>query len=163
MKPIVVLLALAALCAAGQESKQPPPAAKKAPAKAPVKAPAKAAPKQPVAANKAAAKSTGTVDPNSIPPGAKEIEPGLYRVIDASGKSWLYTRTPFGYMKSPEAKEFVRPDAVPTDWTVADAGDTVTFTRPYPFGGSKTWTVKKSQLNETEEAVWKKSQGLDKK
>ncbi len=173
MRSILILLTVAALGVAGQETKTPPPAAKaaakaavqaqmkgSAATKAPAKADAKGATKAPA---KQVAKAATSIDPNSVPPGAKEIEPGLYRVVDASGKPWLYTRTPFGFMKSPEAKEFVQPEAVPTDWTVVDGGDSVTFTRPYPFGGTKTWTVKKAQMNEVEEAVWKKSQGLEKK
>ncbi len=134
MKRISMVLMLAGALFAGAAPAQD----KKA---APVK---KAAPKP-----KAASKPV----PEAIPRGAREIEPGTFHYVDAKGQAWTYRKTPFGLRKSAEnAQRDSVP--VPTDWTVADAGDSVAFERPYPFGGKLKWVKKKSELSETEQAVW---------
>jgi hypothetical protein len=121
----------------------------------------------PAAAPKKASKATTTksksvakkVRPPAGPPkGAVEVEPGTFRWVDPKGKSWIYTQSPFGWMKGEEQESFRLTDPVPTDWTVTDEGDSLTFNRPYPFGGNKHWTVKKTELTEMEAAVWKRSQ-----
>ncbi len=103
---------------------------------------------------------TATKKPEAvtIPPGAKEVEPGFFRWVDPKGQAWNYHATPFGYMKSREEKAVV-PEAVPTDWTVSEQGADVNFTRPSPFGVVK-WTVKKSEMNQTESAVYKRNSEL---
>lgn len=96
----------------------------------------------------------------TIPPDAKEIEPGLFRYTDAQGKTWLMRKTPFGVGKwedKPAAAETVAPVSVPV--TVTDLGDSYQFVRDTPFGPSK-WTRKKSELNDDEKAIVKKQ--LDK-
>ena len=38
----------------------------------------------------------------TIPAGAVEIEPYMYRYTDAAGKNWIYRKTPFGVMRLEE-------------------------------------------------------------
>ena len=38
----------------------------------------------------------------AIPKGATEIEPGVFKHKDASGKAFIYRKTPFGVIKSVE-------------------------------------------------------------
>jgi hypothetical protein len=105
---------------------------------------------QPRAGAAKAASST-----QALPAGAKEVEPGLYRYVDAQGKAWLYRNTPFGYAKwedKPEPAPVVQPD-VPVTFT--DLGDSVQFERQTPFGIQK-WTKKKANLSEDEKAYLKK-------
>ena len=101
---------------------------------------------------KPAAKSATSVSGQSIPSGAVQVEPNLYRFTDAQGKNWMYRRTPFGISKWQE-------DSVPTPPTVpetnlprvTDFGDRLQFERSTPFG-STVWTKKKSDLTEEEKA-----------
>lgn len=115
--------------------------------------------KKPAAAKKTATKAKAASKPaaDGIPPGAREIEPGTFRYVDAKGQAWIYQKTPFGMMKAPESKP-QETDTVPNNWTVRDEGDSIAFERPYPFGGSLKWTKKKTEMNETEQAVWKRWQ-----
>src|SRR5450755_2430164 len=75
----------------------------------------------------------------TIPAGAKEIEPGLYRYTDPQGKTWLMRKTPFGVGKWEDkpAEPVAAPSTVPT--TITDLGDSYQFVRDTPFGPSK-WT-----------------------
>lgn len=113
----------------------------------------KTAPRETAPPAKAARKKTPA--PVTIPAGAKEISPGFYRWVDPKGQAWTYRKTPFGIMRGPEKAEVPAP--VPADWTATDAGDSVAFSGPSPFG-RKHWTAKKTELNETEAAVWKRAQ-----
>jgi hypothetical protein len=123
---------------------------------APAAATSKKTTKATATKSKAVAKK---VQPPAGPPkGAVEVEPGTFRWVDPKGKSWIYSQSPFGWMKGEEQESFRATDPVPTDWTVTDQGDSLTFDRPYPFGGNKQWTVKKTDLTEMEAAVWKRSQ-----
>ena len=88
----------------------------------------------------------------TVPAGAKEVGPNLYRYTDAQGRTWMYRKTPFGVGKW-EDKPSEQPaasDNVPTK--VTDLGDSYQFQRPTPFGIQK-WTVKKSDLNDFEKAL----------
>lgn len=150
MKKIWMVFALSTVaCFAVAEQKQPvtntPAKAKSAPAK---KAPAKTA-----SAQKPAPKPQAV----TIPKDAKEIAPGTFRHVNAKGEAWIYQQTPFGLMKGPEPKD-LQPDPIPTDWTATEQGDSITFERPWPFGGSKRWTVKKAEMTEMEQAVWQRLQ-----
>lgn len=113
----------------------------------------KAAPK---AVTKKSAKAKKPAEPPGPPAGAKQIEPGVFRAVDAKGQAWIYSQTPFGWMKGLEKQGRAESPIVPTDWKVTEAGDELQFERPYPFGGSMKWSKKKSELNETEAEVWKK-------
>jgi hypothetical protein len=90
-------------------------------------------------------------DSQSIPRNAVEVEPYLYRLTDANGKTWMYRRTPFGFSKW-EDKPIPQPvvdDGPPVIAT--DLGDSVRFERQTPFGVSK-WVRKKSELTDDEKA-----------
>lgn len=95
-----------------------------------------------------AASSAGAV---TIPAGATEVEPNLYRATDADGKTWMYKRTPFGISKwedKPSAQPVVE-SSPPVH--VTEMGDSVQFEKSTPFGKSK-WMRKKSELTDQEKA-----------
>jgi hypothetical protein len=92
----------------------------------------------------------------TLPSGAKEVEPGLYRYTDAQGKTWMYRNTPFGLAKwedKPVTTAPVVQPVVPVSTT--DLGDSVQFVRQTPFGPQK-WTKKKTDLTDDEKAYLKK-------
>jgi hypothetical protein len=119
----------------------------------PKSAPAGSAAAKPAPAKKAAPKPQAI----TIPKDAKEVSPGTFRHVDAKGQAWIYQHTPFGLMRGPEPKN-PEPDPIPADWTAIEQGDSITFERPWPFGGTKRWTVKKAEMTETEQAVWQRLQ-----
>ncbi|MEZ5354532.1 MAG: hypothetical protein R2762_18020 [Bryobacteraceae bacterium] len=88
--------------------------------------------------------------PLTIPKAAVEIEPGLWEHKDAKGKTWHYTRTPFGVRR-------FEPESIPDDsaneaaflTAIDKGGDTVEFERKTPFGKAK-WTRKRDELNDAE-------------
>jgi len=153
----ICLLAMVsvAMFATVQESAKTKSTTKKAAPKATTKAPAKSTAKAtPVAPQKTSTPAARAIV--EIPKDAKEISPGLYRWVDPKGQAWIYNKTPFGLMSGKEPPK--EPDVVPTDWKVFDEGDSLTFERPWPFSGTKRWTVKKTELTEMETAVWKRTQ-----
>ena len=89
----------------------------------------------------------------SIPNGATQAGPNLYRYTDGSGKAWLYVRTPFGISKR-EDKPATPPSATYDSQlvTVTDLGDSVRFERKVPFG-IMTWVSKKSELTDGEQVM----------
>jgi hypothetical protein len=123
--------------AATTTKKKPPP-------------PAKQTPEQ-----QAKAQRTQT---QSIPAGAKLVEPNLYRFTDSDGKTWNYRQTPFGVSKWEEtstpaaqpAPESSTAKSVPV--VVTDLGDRYRFEKKTPFGQS-SWTRKKSELTDEEKAL----------
>jgi len=91
---------------------------------------------------------------NSIPEGASQTGPNLYRYTDKSGSSWLYVRTPFGISKREDKPAVPRPAATETqEVTVTDLGDAVRFDLKIPFGVS-TWITKKNELTDGEKAMF---------
>ncbi len=94
----------------------------------------------------------------SIPPGAKLVEPNLYRYTDSDGKTWNYRQTPFGVSKWEEtsaptpqpAPQSSQAKSVPV--VVTDMGDRYRFEKKTPFGQS-SWTRKKSELTDEEKAL----------
>lgn len=153
MKRICMFACLAvAAFATVQEPAKSPSTTKKAAPKTAAKTPAK------TTAKTTARKSSTPVARAivEIPKDAKEISPGLYRWVDPQGKAWIYNKTPFGLMSGPEPPK--EPLVVPTDWKVFDEGESLTFERPWPFSGTKRWTVNKTDLTEIESAVWKRAQ-----
>jgi hypothetical protein len=130
----------------------------------------------PAAQNKKAAQSTkASTDPKApaqkakaqesvqtIPAGAKQVEPNLYQFTDSSGKTWNYRQTPFGISKWEETAASAQPVAPPAPAqstqkkadpvVVTDLGDSYRFERKTPFGAS-TWVRKKSELNDEEKAL----------
>ncbi len=89
-----------------------------------------------------------------IPKGAVEGDDGNFRFTDAQGKKWIYRNTPFGVAKSEDKGSGV-PVAPQQDTltTATDAGDSVNFEKPSPFGTVK-WTKKKTELDANEQSVW---------
>jgi hypothetical protein len=90
--------------------------------------------------------------PTEIPGGAVQTAPGFYRYTDGEGTAWLLRRTPFGVA----AVEEKAPELV----TATEAGDSVRFEKKTFFGVS-TWQKKKSDLTESERAVWDRQHGRD--
>jgi hypothetical protein len=112
----------------------------------------------------------------SIPKGATEIEPGVYKHTDAAGKTFIFRKTPFGVVKSPEqgATQDKAPAPQPStksgttaspfgdvnnkpsgsqDVKVVERGDVLEFERPSPFGSYK-WKAKKAELTADERDAW---------
>ena len=119
----------------------------------------------------------------AIPKGATEIEPGVFKHKDASGKVYIYRKSPFGVIKSLEGTEAVNkekiaevpapakaaspasPQATPfgnldkqthAQIKVIEKGDTLEFERTSPFGGVR-WTNKKDQLTAEEREAWERT------
>ncbi len=88
----------------------------------------------------------------TIPAGATEVEPNLYRHTEADGKTWLYRRTPFGISKWEDKPAAQHAVDTSTPVHATDLGDTVQFEKNTPFGKSK-WVRKKSELTD-EEREW---------
>jgi len=89
----------------------------------------------------------------TVPEGAKQVGPYLFRYTDPQGKNWMYRQTPFGVSKwedKPDEQKLSIPDPVQT--TVKDLGDSVQFERPTPFGPAR-WIRKKSELSDEEKAL----------
>jgi len=157
MKKLLVLFAIpcALLCAADNAAVKPATAPVTAPKpNAPIKPGSKmvVAPPKPVgsttpaAAPKVtpkAAASPKTASAPSIPAGATEVEPFLYRYQDTDGKKWLYRQTPFGIVKMEDkpAAAVIEDHSNPV--TVTDQGESVKFEKNTPFG-RQSWTRKKT-------------------
>ena len=125
-------------------------------------------PDQKTVAQKPRAKAEPPVQ--TIPAGAVQVEPNLYRLTDANGKTWNYRQTPFGINKweqsaTPETQPAPAPAAQSTSQspfrsattktepiTVTDLGDSYRFDKNTPFGHS-TWTRKKSEVTAKEKAI----------
>lgn len=93
----------------------------------------------------------------TIPKGAVEFEPNLFRYKDEKGKVWIYHKTPFGVMKAEETKRGGG-QVIPEGMTAVEDGDSIRFERPSPFGGSVRWSRKKTDLTELEQAAWEQEQ-----
>ncbi|HTS27414.1 MAG TPA: hypothetical protein VMH81_16165 [Bryobacteraceae bacterium] len=96
--------------------------------------------------------------PLTIPARAVKGDDGSYRYTDRQGKKWIYRKTPFGIARVEdkpvdEAAEMARFENV----KAVEDGDTIRFERPGPFGVYR-WQRKKSELDETEQAVWDREQ-----
>ncbi|HME08700.1 MAG TPA: hypothetical protein VKG25_16710 [Bryobacteraceae bacterium] len=86
-----------------------------------------------------------------LPSGAQKVDDSSYRYRDAQGKTWIYSRTPFGFSRAEEvstmAKQAEMADSNPVK--VRDLGDSYEFVKGSPFGQSR-WTRKKSELTSEE-------------
>jgi len=110
-------------------------------------------------AAKVAAKTTSNVPDKkpqlqSLPAGAVQVEPYLYRYTDSSGKNWMYRQTPFGMSRWEEGSiQAPQPSADKGEpVVVTDLGDSVRFQRKTPFGFG-TWVRKKTELTDEEKAL----------
>ena len=105
----------------------------------------------------AAAEPARVIRPVEIPKGAVESDPGSYRFTDSEGHKWIYRKTPFGVARIPDqpapAKPVASQTAIAAGVKAVDAGDSVKFERPGPFGVYR-WQTRKSELNEMERAAW---------
>jgi hypothetical protein len=115
-------------------------------------------------------------NPQGVPKEAVEVKPGVYRYVDKENKAWLYTKSPFGYMRSSEDAAKTEPAPLPNKANpektpfgeskattsnapttkVTDQGDSLKFERPSPFGVYR-WTKKKTELNDDEKKLWETS------
>ena len=97
----------------------------------------------------------------TIPAGAVEVEPYIYRYSDASGKNWIYRKTPFGVMRLEDKPVSANAAGKQQDErarliesiTAIEQGDSIRFERAWPFGRTQ-WQRKKTELNDVERAVW---------
>ena len=108
-----------------------------------------------------AKKQQVTPAPKEIPANAEEVEPGTYRYTDSLGKKWFLRKTPFGLARFEDTGEPLAKKASAEDpmqgVTITDAGDSLHFERPGPFGTYK-WEKKKSELSADEKAAWERQQ-----
>jgi hypothetical protein len=109
-------------------------------------------------AAKPAASAVRTAPPAAvtIPAGAVEIEPFLFRHAAADGKVWLYRKTPFGITKMEEsareeAQRAQRAAPAP-NVRVTEIGDLIRFERNTPMG-KHSWEKKRAELT-AEEKQW---------
>jgi len=91
----------------------------------------------------------------TIPKGAVEEADGNFHYKDPQGKKWLYRKTPFGVAKSEDkpTPASLAPPQQDTLTVATDAGDSVHFEKPSPFGTVK-WDKKKTDLDANEQSVW---------
>jgi acyl-CoA hydrolase len=117
-----------------------------------------------------------------IPKTAVQVEPGVYKQTEASGKTYTFRKTPFGVVKSldeekpakpvPETAPAAKPASTPTPFgdvkaapqtenvKVTEHGDVLEFERASPFGSYK-WKAKKSELKSSEREAWERSRKQD--
>jgi hypothetical protein len=155
MKTIALTLFVAALGIAQNQSSSsagttPVPSKATAPSKAPSQKPPQAS----KASQQKAAPENAKAQAPTIPAGAVEVEPYLYRYQDPSGKTWMYRQTPFGLSKWEETSTPAppQPAAKSEPVVVTDLGDSVRFEKKTPFGVG-TWVRKKTELNDEEKAL----------
>jgi len=110
----------------------------------------------------APAKQTSAQPEVTLPSGANETAPGTYSYTDAQGRKWIYRKTPFGLAKFedkpiPDITGAMpqNPDKPKESTKAIEDGDSIRFERSGPFG-SYRWKRKKTELNETEQAIWDK-------
>jgi hypothetical protein len=90
----------------------------------------------------------------TIPKDAVANPDGTYSYTDKDGKSWTYTKTPFGVMKAATANAAgsAEPQPPATETKAIDKGDTVRFERPSPFG-PVVWEKNKADLTDAERHI----------
>jgi len=86
--------------------------------------------------------------PEGVPAGAVAVDAANWRWVDKDGKSWLYRPTPFGMMRSEEAKQTAakRPAGLPVEalplsegmWRWMDGEQKVWLFQETPTGLMKT-------------------------
>ncbi|WP_321475904.1 hypothetical protein [uncultured Paludibaculum sp.] len=92
---------------------------------------------------------------SELPANAEKIQEGVYKAKDAKGKTWIYSRTPFGWTKTDEAafQEAAKSSEMPPIRVVAVEGDKVKFERDSPFGKS-VWSKPINDLAADERAAY---------
>src|SRR5262245_59440063 len=106
-------------------------------------------------------KTTATAtEPLKLPAGAVKVDDITYTYTDAKGKKWIYRQTPFGLARLEDKPAEPVANAAPPNITATDAGDSVKFERPGPFGVYR-WEKKKTDLTDDEKSAWERSRGAD--
>jgi hypothetical protein len=104
-------------------------------------------------------KKSTPAKPLTIPADAVKTGDNTYSKTDAQGKTWIYTKTPFGITKAEQSSESEKQAAAiappPQGLTAVEDGDNIRFSKPSPFG-MQTWTRSKSELTDDERAVWER-------
>lgn len=150
--PCLLLTFAGLLAASGGQSQSAPQAQPVQPAQPPK--PVKPAPPPAAKPAKPAAKPTRSAPVGlTVPDGAVQVSPGLYRWTDKDGKGWMYRRTPFGVSRWEADSEDTKQKAIIEQTTAVEQGDSVRFERANPFG-KHTWVKKKTELDETEQKIW---------
>ena len=109
-------------------------------------------------AKKADAPAPAATKVAGVPAGAVETEPGVYHFTDHDGKNWIYRKSPFGVVRlEDKATSPDKNDRTLQEIKATEDGDSIRFERQTPFGPSR-WQKKKTELNETEKAVWERQQ-----
>jgi len=114
-----------------------------------------AGPEAPKAA-RPAAQATG---PLQVPEGAERLDSLTWRYKEASGKVWIYRRTPFGLVRYEESSR--QPEKKPSVGSPAlrafDEGDRIRFEREGPFGKYTWYRQKGAALSAEEQQAWEKA------
>jgi hypothetical protein len=107
----------------------------------------------------AAKKAAPAAKPLTIPADAIKTGDNTYSKTDAQGKTWIYTKTPFGVTRAEQTSEAQKQAAAiappPQGLTAVEDGDKIRFAKQSPFG-LQTWTRNKSELTDDERAVWER-------
>jgi hypothetical protein len=142
----IALTVIAAGLGFAQSSTSPKSTAAAKPAPGTAQKPKSQAPRKATAAQKAN-------PPVTIPEGAKQVEPNLYRYTDSNGKTWMYRQSPFGISKYEDVPSAAAPrPAAGEPVAVTDLGDSVRFQKKTAFGESQ-WVRKKAELTDDEKAL----------
>jgi hypothetical protein len=99
-----------------------------------------------------------------VPAGAVQTAAGTWNYADAQGHKWIYRQTPFGVAKledkpDPQAAANLAKEA--SYLKAVDAGDSVRFERPSPFGTYR-WERAKTELSAVEQAAWDRDRATGK-
>jgi hypothetical protein len=86
-------------------------------------------------------------------PEAKKAAPVEKRVTDKDGKTYILRPTPFGMAKVEDKPVDPKSDEPPERMRGYEDGDNIRFESMTPFGLTR-WVSKKTELNETEKAIW---------
>ncbi len=89
----------------------------------------------------------------TVPKDAVLQSDGNFHYTDAQGKKWLYRKTPFGVSKVEDKPVTAVKPEQDTLTVATDAGDSVHFEKPSPFGTVK-WDKKKTELDPNEQSIW---------
>ena len=88
-------------------------------------------------------------------PVAKKAAPVEKRVTDKDGKTYILRSTPFGTVKVEDKPVDPKSAEPPERMRGYEDGDNIRFESPTPFGVAR-WVRKKTELNETETAIWER-------
>jgi glucose/arabinose dehydrogenase len=93
----------------------------------------------------------------TLPADATQNPDGTYSYTDKEGKKWIYSKTPFGVMRSLDGGNSTAPTPAGQSWNkVTENGETVTFERETPFGPIRM-EKKKSELTDEERGMLDKN------